>query len=575
MNRILKMPILLLTAFSVFAEPATHNVVDFGADPTGAKASHWEIRKAIDKAQSGDVVFFPKGRYFIEKCLWVYEKKKVTFRGEPGTVIVTHCNPWGDELESPVGFQLTRCEDVVIENFTFTTDNPIGCVGTVLGTDGQANTIDFRIDDDFPATGREHFFQLNTYEGDGTPDGALETHQDIREKKLADGTTVYEGLPYQLVAPRVARIQLPKWAGVSAVTNGHRMLVRYFRRFGSPLALDAVKRVRVENFEIERTPFVGCVVSPPSEDITFRRFSIRPKVGDPNVCASNADGIHFNACGGSVVLEDCHFVGLGDDALNVHCLGAEVKTYDPATGKIELHARGGTDRKPHQIEPNWAEVGQTLEFYDPKTLQLKGRAKLKAFVNDRSGRGELETDDFQPQVGDFVANGNYFPSVRISNCSVRNTRARAFLLQTRNVLVENCVFYGLKSAAVLLVCDMVFWNEMGPVVNAEVRNCSFEKCAKGWPGRDEHYYGALAVKGKHGDGLSDAPAGLHRNIRFLNNTFEDIGSQPIFVESTDGVEIRGNRYENCANDRNPPPEMLVAPVRLHNCTNVVIDCNRY
>jgi len=564
-----------LTLGPLMVQAATLNVIDFGADPTGVRPSHWEIRKAIDKAKPGDVVFFPKGRYFIEKNLWVGIKSKITLRGEPGTVIVCHCDPCGDPLEASDGFHLYHCEDMVVENFNFTTDNPIGCVGTIVGTDPKTHTVDFGIDDAFPVTGREHFFQVNTYEGDGTPDGALEAHQDIQKKQLPDGSTVYEGLPYRLVAPRVTRIQLPKWASVSAVTNGHRMLVRYFRVSACPLSLDSVKRARVENFEIERTPFVGCVITPPSEDITFRRFSIRPKQGDPNVCASNADGIHFNACGGSIVLEDCHFVGLGDDAFNVHCMGAEVKSYDSTTGKVEFQCRTGTERTPCKITPNWAEVGHFIEFYDAKTLRLKGKARLKAFVNDRSGRGELDLNGYHPQVGEFAANGNYFPSVRISNCSVRNTRARAFLLQTRNVLVENCRFYGLKSAAILFACDMVFWNEMGPVVNAEVRNCRFEKCAKGWPGRSEHYYGALAVKGRHGDGLSDAPAGLHRDIRFINNTFEDIGSNPIFVEATEGVEIRGNRYHNCANDKDLPLEMLAKPVRTHNCANVKTDRNAY
>lgn len=568
-------PAIAIAAFAaampmISLNAATLDVTAYGADPTGSRQSQAEIGKAVIAAKPGDVVFFPKGTYAVGKHIWVGEKRNVTLRGESGTVIRMHCNPYGAEQESSGAFYLFRCEDVAVENFTITTDNPIGCVGRIEAVDASAKTVDFRIDAPFPATGEEHFFQLNTCDDEGTPDAVLETHSDIRKQTLPDGREVYVGHPYSMVGDRLARITVPKWISLSAVTNGHRMLVRYFRNGEGPFVLNAVRRVRIENVEVERTPSTGCVVVPPSEDLVFRRFAIRPRKDDPHVCASNSDGIHFVGCAGSVTLEDCHFKGLGDDALNVHSLGGEVKAFDPATGEFEF-IRRSTDRKERSLSEGWASAGDKVAVYDPETLHLRGEVTLKSF--GKGGKGAIAVDGgFAPRVGDLVANARNYPVVRISNCSVENTRARAFLLQTRKFTIENCRFRGLKSAAVLLACDMVFWNEMGPFDDATVRDCTFEKCAKRIT--EAPMLGVLTVRTRHDGGPADYPAGVHRNLRITGNSFSDIGPAAIYAESTDGLEIRGNRFAKCGLNPKLPPEMR-RPVRLRNCANVAIDDNAF
>ena len=549
------------------AQASVIDVTTYGADPSGVRQSHEEIRKAVIAAKLGDVVFFPRGTYALRKRIWIGEKKGVVLRGEEGTVIQMHCDPYASERESSGAFYLHKCEDVAIENFTITTDNPIGCVGRVLAVDAANKTVDFRIDKPFPASGKEHFFQVNTCDDEGTPDAAVEAHKKIEKQTLPDGSEAFVGLSYQMVGERLARITLPKWVSLAAVTNGHRMLVRYFREGEGPFILNAVRRVRIENVEVERTPSTGCVVVPPSEDLVFRCFSIRPRADDPNVCASNSDGIHFVGCAGSVTLEDCHFKGLGDDALNVHSLGGEIKAFDPATGAYEF-IRRSTDRKERAMSDGWATAGDTVAVYDPETLIQRGVVSLQSFGN--GGKGTLASEGFTPRVGDLVANARNYPTVRIANCSVENTRARAFLLQTRKFTIENCRFRGLKSAAVLLACDMVFWNEMGPFDDAVISNCTFEKCAKRLTA--ERMLGVLTVRTRHDGGPANYPAGVHRNLRVLGNTFDNIGPSAIYAESTDGIEIRGNRFTRCAQNPNPPPEAR-SPVRLRNCANVSVKDN--
>ena len=268
-----------------------------------------------------------------------------------------------------------------------------------------------------------------------------------------------------------------------------------------------------------------------------------------------------------MTLEGCHFKGLGDDALNVHSLGGEVKTFDAATGAFEF-IRRSTDRKERQLSGGWASAGDSIAVYDPETLALRGRLTLASF---EKGRGATAPGGFAPRVGDLVANERNYPDVRIANCSVENTRARAFLLQTRKFTIENCRFRGLKSAAVILACDMVFWNEMGPFEDAVVRDCTFEKCGmNGSPAN----LGALTVKTSHDVHPGTDPAGVHRDIRIVGCRFTNCGNSGVFVSSTDGVKVRDNMSSRCSVRRfSEKNENTLYGIWLNNCANVSIDGN--
>ena len=63
---------------------------------------------------------------------------------------------------------------------------------------------------------------------------------------------------------------------------------------------------------------MGAVIYPRCSDFTFEAFNIRPPKGSHAICPANADGIHVIGLTGYLYLKDCHFDGLGDDALNVH-----------------------------------------------------------------------------------------------------------------------------------------------------------------------------------------------------------------------------------------------------------------
>ena len=214
------------------------------------------------------------------------------------------------------------------------------------------------------------------------------------------------------------------------------------------------------------------------------------------------------------------------------------------------------------------QAGDTLVVYDAKTCLTKGRVGVAAYAD---GKGRLDAGAVDLRTGDMFANDRDFPAVLISGCSVRHTRARGILLQSRDMVIEKCRFQGLSLPGLLIAPDLRFWNEVGPTVNTEVRNCTFEKCAIIGSRMNR---GALTVKNGHGQLVDADPPGIHRDVRVIGNRFIDCGSCGIFISSTDGVKIRDNVFENCSCRRYDEKDgRTLHDILLNNCAHVEVGPN--
>ena len=551
-------------ALGGIAGGATVRVTDFGADPTGAQPSQDAIQRACRAAQKGDTVLFPRGVYALRKNVRLENLQDVTLAGEPGAVIQMHSNPEGPESESSGGLVVNGGRSVRIERLWLTTDNPIGCAGRIVAKDAAARTVDFLVDAACAFTGREHVFQIDTCDEEGAPDRALETHENIHAVTNEAGAVRHEGLAYARLGERLIRLSLPSWVSVQAVTNGHRALLRYSRSGGTAFWISNVRGLTMEDVEISRTAAMGMMIAPGTSDVTLRRFCIRMAADDPALHASNSDGIHVFGCEGTLRLEDCHFKGLGDDAFNVHAMGGEIAACDAAKGTASVILRL-VDRQPKPLPSGWARAGDTIDVYDPKTLNVKGSLRLTGY---RDGALTFAPVTFRPDKGDIVANVRHLPTVRVTGCSVENTRARAFLLQTRHVSVEGSRFRGFPSPAIIVTSDVVMWNEMAPTVDCEIRDCTFEKCANALSGLP---LGAVVVKLNHNGTPSQCPPGAFRNVRIADCRFADIGSSAVYAECTDGLRIAGNVFRRTWARAAASAEGF--DIRLNSCARVRLEGN--
>ncbi|QJD87107.1 right-handed parallel beta-helix repeat-containing protein [Cohnella herbarum] len=174
--------------------------------------------------------------------------------------------------------------------------------------------------------------------------------------------------------------------------------------------------------------------------------------------------------------------------------------------------------------------GQTLEPYAPNEIagvEVCPDGGLRLQLRQPIPEGLAETD--------LIANLTRAASLTIRNCSVRNNRARAFLVQTRDVEIENCTFDHCTGTAIHLNCS-IYWYESLSVNRVSVRNNRFVECG----------FGAGTIGGAEAMVVSvespGAVVGVHRDIRFTGNVIHGRNGMALRIESAQGVRVEGNEF---------------------------------
>ncbi len=507
-----------------------------------------DVQRALDVAPGGAEIRFAAGDYPIDTELVVTNRRDLLIRGETGARFVIRFEPVEARKRSAQGFICRNLKGITFENLAFTTDRPVNCNGTVVAVDAANDHYDVLVDEGFPLDTRQVFASTDTVTADGTPDGVIQSYDDT---------------PYEIVGARTIRVRGPRrsWSSqwrydYARLKPGQRIVYRYMKSGRHMFRLSDCDDMVFRDVTLERYASFGVRICARSRNATFERFTVRAPKGARELMPGNVDGIHVQGMSGELVLRDCHFRGLGDDALNVHSLAGFVKTYDPVTGAIDIRRH---DRHAGEIlhDDAWARAGDEIVVYDPKTFLEKGRFVLNGH---RRGHGRVTNLTGTLAVGDVLANRAFYPKVRISNCTFENSSSRGVLLQSSDMLIENCRFSGHIHAGLLIAPDIRMWNEVGPSKNVEIRNCEFAHCGLG-PMR--HNLGAVVIKASHDAGAADYPAGVHENISIRDCDFHDNGTRGIFASAVKGLDLRGNRFAHNA----PAPDGVAGchDVRLVNC----------
>ena len=296
-------------------------------------------------------------------------------------------------------------------------------------------------------------------------------------------------------------------------------------------------------------------------DLTIRRIQVVP--ADGGWMSATADAMHFGACRGRVTVEDSVFAGMGDDAINIHGM------YGLATSRVDDRTLAvGRARMNYYYDKTrgvWdaPAAGDVIAFGggEEPLLEQGQLVVAGAWQDPAQERTIVEfTESLPAEVREntVLANLSTSPAVRIRRCTVRGNRARGMLLQSRDVLVEDCAFEDVSGAGLHICTDALDWWESLGSRDVTVKDCVFRHCNFGVARRAA----ALDIFSDLPQGRQSA-AGVHRRLHIVNNTFEGNSGAAIHVGSSDGVEIRGNRF---AQDHGPA-------VIVMNSRNVVISAN--
>lgn len=548
----------------------TYNVIDYGLCPDGETPNSDALSVLINSLPDNSTLLFPSGRYYFPKNVIIKNKKRLTLQGD-GAVLITHFEPCGDPAYVNELFNFYDCEDIVLSDFVITTDNQIGWSGAVKAVNTEQLYYDVEIYEQFEVTGFEHPIAVNTCDSDGTPD-YLFGNDVWREEEtvIVNGEEKkrFGGHYYDVIGKNLCRFKAGDAKSLKKLRVGEQVCYRFFIYGCCDISLNSVKRALLKNINIQRASGMALVISGRSRDVTLENFNLKAAVGSKELYASNADGIHINGLGGYLKMKNCEFVGLGDDALNVHSVPGEISKV-LNNGEFDIlqpYFNNFAPPKYAKLPEYWAEKGDVIEVYNKVTFEKTGELTVESYSD---GKLKVSRVQGEPADGNLLINTAFCPSVSISDCTVKNTRARGLLIRTRDVTIENCFIYGISLPAILITPDIVVWHEVGNSRNVLIKNNTFEKCAIIESPANR---GAIAIKSCDDDANNiDYRSYVHSDIKILNNKFINIANSAVYASATKGLTVAGNSFENCCNNpHNNTEQGIRYDIFAENCADVSV-----
>lgn len=308
---------------------------------------------------------------------------------------------------------------------------------------------------------------------------------------------------------------------------------------------------------------------PPESDLVDR---------DPRIRSGNADAFHSkHAVVGPRYLE-CVARFMGDDAVNI--CGDYSLVVATAGRTLRVLAKHGLNLRAGDTVELLAFDGSRLpdasivavrdaEAISPDEAVWLGSQRMDERLRTNAGgllsKGydvDLDRDVDLPRgsvIASTRAMGNGFV---IDRCTFGSNRSRGILIKASHGTITNCTLQGSWIVGILVSPEW-WWLESGSSSDLVISGNSIVDCPT--PG--------IVVNARGGNGQI-APAGAHRNISIVDNTFTNVALPCILCTSTEGLTLSHNSFPAGQATQATwgadmvPPEKKGAPVVKVNCSEV-------
>ena len=497
------------------------DVTHFGAVADDGKDDTAAVKAAIAECarRSPATLVFPRGRYdffpetdfktagHVPALFAVSNAKCLTIDGR-GSTLMFH------GITSVFGFG--ECANTVVKDLTIDWERPPFSIGSVEASEG--NHFDVRVFDEYPVEGGEPVGAFMDYD----PRTRLPARHGMDEYNTAVST--------ELVRPQVLRVNLRHQARIQP---GMLAVLRHQVYGNNALSFWRCTDTRVENVTVHTAPGMG-LVGNQCTNIEIDRFRVVPRPGSGRLMSTTADAVHLSGTRGSITITNSEFDGMGDDAANIksglYLIVREIVDDRTVIGQHNLKI------------PDAPDPGDTMEMAHQSDMLVFAEAVVKSVENLPDNKHRIEfTEDLPDElkVGDVIGNASRVARTRVSDCVVRNNRARGFLIQQRDAIVESCRFHNVTSGGVWVITETVHFYESIGSRDVIVRNNVFDNCNYGGP-LGESVLGVFGIL----EGWKRAPKpGIHKRILIEGNTIRGADNAAIYVSGTEGITIRGNTVE--------------------------------
>lgn len=319
------------------------------------------------------------------------------------------------------------------------------------------------------------------------------------------------------------RIRVKYW-NTCRFKKGDRYYLFDVRRQYAGIFVNRCENIKLDNIK-QRFNYSLALIAQDSMHISLTNSEFSPEQNAPRKMASVADFIQICMCRGNVAVENNRFDGAGDDCLNVH--GIHFKITEKNGNQITVRFM---HPQSHGFNP--LRVGDTVAFIHPRTLLETAQAKImeSELVAEYEIRLRLDSAA-SAVVGNVIEDVSACPNVRFANNILNRIITRGLLLTTRGkVVVEGNRFVSTAMSSILVSDDAKSWYESGMCRDVTIRNNIIEDCGQT----------PILIKPENSEHI----AAVHKNIRIIANTFQHYKGYAIRAKSTDGIEIKQNRFRS-------------------------------
>lgn len=334
---------------------------------------------------------------------------------------------------------------------------------------------------------------------------------------------------------------------------GQVMVITHERRDNNVIfALDC-EEMTFENIDIVHGGAMG-VLCQTCTDLTLRKIRCGTEKGSALV-SLNCDATHFVNCDGKILIEDCSFFNMMDDAVNIHGIYTVVKSVEPGRLVLEL-------KHFQQYRVNVFRAGDEVEICGENGAEVVKRVPVKAsrLLSDSEIEILTEGDVSGIKSGDLAENNGRMPEVTVRHCRSGRNRPRGFLISSpKRVVIEDNEFEN-SSFGLHFTGDTKFWFESTGVRDVLIRGNRFENCG--------YHYGEAAICFLPEFTAESDKEYFHRNIVIEDNRFETFTGGVLFAKDTENLVFRNNEI---VETQAYPPRRKNEPFELVHCRNVVLE----
>ncbi|MDO4740572.1 MAG: hypothetical protein Q4A66_07900 [Eubacteriales bacterium] len=497
--------------------------------------------------------------------VWLKDAKNVRMEGNGARL-------WFSGQMQP--FTLDHCEDCTIESFVIDWKKPLVAEGVVTGC-GE-NYVDLYVDPAaFPhRLTADGWLEFDTGNGEWyalSHGSQIQFDANTRTVRCDTGDKFSPAQPVEQVGEHVYRMRHKREDGLVDTVPGNINVLRHNDRLHAGIFAEKCKNTLLSDITVHSCGGLGCLAQF-CETLTCRRVHFVPneRVGR-RITSGRDDGMHITCCSGLITIEQCAFLGLMDDPINVHscCVTAD-EILDSRTIRCRyMHPQACGFHY-------WAEQGDEISFIE--------RSHMQTFAAARAASYELETMEtfllrFEADLPASVLgmapgtlaldNLSHTAAFDCTNNRFGSCRARGILVSTPKPVRIRRNLFESSGSAVLVAGDSNYWFESGECHDVEIADNIFTNtCLSSMYQFTE---GMISICPVVPEPETDKP--FHKNIRITGNVFDTPEIPVLYGFATSGLTFSGNRIFRANGGKKWHPGKNL--IKLEHCSDVTLGGNSY